>query len=69
MVIGAALVARNLCREVRTMFWVAPVVSLGATMVAFVIANHYDLPPGQVAAALLAGGVAVAWGVRAARSS
>jgi len=64
-----ALVARNLCREVRTMFWVAPVVSLGATMVAFVIANHYDLPPGQVAAALLAGGVAVAWGVRAARSS
>lgn len=64
-----ALVARNVCREVRSMFLVAPVVALGAGVVAFILANHYDLPPGQVGAALLAGGVGLTWGVRALRSA
>ncbi|MCK6553293.1 metal ABC transporter permease [Candidatus Binatia bacterium] len=62
-----ALVARNVCREVRSMFLVAPLVALVSGMVAFVLANHHDLPPGQVGAALLAGGVALSWVVRAVR--
>ena len=62
-----ALVARNVCREVRSMFVVAPIVALGASAVAFVLANYHDLPPGQVGAALMAACVAVSWGVRALR--
>lgn len=48
-----ALVARNVCREVAPMFVVAPAVALGATVVAFVVAHHRDLPPGQTSVALL----------------
>ena len=62
-----ALVAKNLCREVRSIFVVAPIVAVGCGVVAFVLANHYDLPPGQVAAALMAVLLCGAWGVRAMR--
>ncbi len=48
-----ALVARVLCREVRSMLFVAPLVALLAGVVGFVVANHFDLPPGQTAVALL----------------
>lgn len=47
------LVARNLCREMRPMFVVAPLVALGASVAAFVVAHHYDLPPAQATVALL----------------
>jgi ABC-type Mn2+/Zn2+ transport system permease subunit len=48
-----ALVARNLCREVRPMFLVAPAVAVAAGAAGFVIANHWDYPPGQMTVALL----------------
>jgi ABC-type Mn2+/Zn2+ transport system permease subunit len=48
-----ALVARNVCREVAPMFVVAPLVGFGATAVAFVVAHHWDFPPGQMSVALL----------------
>jgi zinc transport system permease protein len=47
-----ALVAKNLCREVRHMFFVAPVVAILAGITGFVLANHYDYPPGQMTVAL-----------------
>jgi len=59
-----ALVARNLCREVRWMFLVAPVVGVAGAVVSFVLANAWDLPPGQLAVALLCALFTVAWGVR-----
>jgi ABC-type Mn2+/Zn2+ transport system permease subunit len=62
-----ALVAKNLCREVRVMFSAAAAVSLGAGVVAFVLANYYDYPPGQVAVALLCLLLAAAWGARRLR--
>jgi ABC-type Mn2+/Zn2+ transport system permease subunit len=62
-----ALVARSLCREVRSMFVVAPVVALAAGVVGFVLANHYDTPPGQTAVALLCALALAAWPVRALR--
>jgi ABC-type Mn2+/Zn2+ transport system permease subunit len=58
------LVARNLCREMRPMFVVAPVVAVGTSMVAFVVAHHWDLPPGQATVALLCLLVAVSRGLR-----
>jgi ABC-type Mn2+/Zn2+ transport system permease subunit len=47
-----ALVAKNLCREVRQMFFVAPVVAMVIGIIGFVLANYYDYPPGQMTVAL-----------------
>jgi ABC-type Mn2+/Zn2+ transport system permease subunit len=55
------LIARNLCREVRSMLVVAPAVALVSAIVAFVVANHNDWPPGQTAAALLSVELAATW--------
>jgi zinc transport system permease protein len=63
-----ALVAKSLCREVRSVFLLAPVIAVACGVVAFVLANHFDLPPGQVAGALLSGLLCVAWGVRTLRA-
>lgn len=64
-----ALVAKHLCREVRQMMWVSPAVALAAAVPGFVVANHWDLPPGQAAVAILCGLVPLAWvaGGRASR--
>jgi ABC-type Mn2+/Zn2+ transport system permease subunit len=56
-----ALVAKNICREVRPMFLVAPVVAAGTAAVGFVLANHYDDPPAQMTVALLCLLLVVAW--------
>jgi ABC-type Mn2+/Zn2+ transport system permease subunit len=62
-----ALIAKNLRREIRTMFFLAPVVSFGTGVIAFILANHYDLPPGQMATACLCLFLAAAWFIRYAR--
>lgn len=46
-----ALVARNLCREVRPMLWVAPLVAALVALAAFVVANAADVPPAHAAVA------------------
>lgn len=48
-----ALIAKSLVREVRSLFFVAPVVALVGALAGFVVANDRDLPPGQVTVALL----------------
>lgn len=48
-----ALAARSVCREVRPMFVAAPLFALAAAALGFVLANHYDYPPGQMTVALL----------------
>jgi ABC-type Mn2+/Zn2+ transport system permease subunit len=62
-----ALVAKNLCRRVKPMFVVAPLVAVGTATLGFVLANHYDDPPAQVTVALLCLCVAVAWAIRRLR--
>jgi zinc/manganese transport system permease protein len=62
-----ALVAKNLCREVRPMFVVAPLVAVCTATVGFVLANHYDDPPAQMTVALLCLLLAIAWVVRRVR--
>lgn len=59
-----ALVARNVCREVRPMLWVAPLVAAAAALAAFVVANAADVPPAHAAVALLCGLVAATWPLR-----
>jgi ABC-type Mn2+/Zn2+ transport system permease subunit len=56
-----ALVAKSLCREVRAMFVVAPLVSLAAGVLGFITANHYDFPPAQMTVALLCLFLCLAW--------
>ncbi|MBI1369449.1 MAG: iron chelate uptake ABC transporter family permease subunit [Planctomycetes bacterium] len=62
-----ALAAKSLCRRVAPMFVVAPLVALIAAVMAFVLANHYDLPPAQTDVGLMAGLMLPAWGVRRLR--
>jgi ABC-type Mn2+/Zn2+ transport system permease subunit len=62
-----ALIAKNLGQEIRTMFFLAPVVSFGTGLGAFVLANHYDFPPGQMATACLCFLLAAAWFMHYAR--
>ncbi|MGH8611746.1 MAG: metal ABC transporter permease [Gammaproteobacteria bacterium] len=63
------LIAKNLCREVRSMFFVAPVVALAAAVSGFVIAHHADYPPGQMTVAILCLFLTLAWLYRAAVAS
>lgn len=62
-----ALVAKNLCREVAPVFWLAPLVAVLAGVTSFVLAHHFDLPPAQTTVALLCAALLAAWGVRALR--
>ena len=62
-----ALIAKNLGRTARSLFFLAPCISLGTGVLAFVLANHYDFPPGQTAAACLCALLAGAWLLRAVR--
>lgn len=62
-----ALIAKNLGRTARSLFFLAPCISLGTGVIAFVLANHYDFPPGQTAAACLCVLLAGAWLLRAVR--
>jgi zinc transport system permease protein len=63
-----ALAARNLCREVRNQFWVAPLLAIVVAVIGFTVANHHDLPPAQVTIALLAGILPLAWLLGVARN-
>jgi ABC-type Mn2+/Zn2+ transport system permease subunit len=56
-----ALIARTVCREVKTMFVFAPVVGLATSVVAFVLAHGLDFPPGQMTTGLLCLLLPVAW--------
>lgn len=47
-----ALVAKNLSREVRRMFVLAPVLAAASSVAGFFLANRYDYPPGQLTVAL-----------------
>ena len=59
-----ALVAKHICREVRPMFVVAPIVALASSVAGFVLANGLDVPPGQMTVTILCGLLAAAWTAR-----
>lgn len=56
-----ALIAKAVCREVRWMFLVAPVVAVAVAGAAFVAANHFDFPPAQMTVVMLGVLLPVAW--------
>jgi ABC-type Mn2+/Zn2+ transport system permease subunit len=63
MLVLPALVAKNLCREVRIMFLVSPAVAVIVSLIGFVLANHkeYDYPPAQMTVALLGALLVAVW--------
>lgn len=56
-----ALAAKALCREVRTMTWVAPALAAAASLAGFFAAHALDLPPAHLAVALLAALLPFLW--------
>ena len=56
-----SLIAKNVCREVRSLFFVAPAIAFGTGITTFVLANHYDYPPGQLTAACFCLLFAITW--------
>lgn len=58
------LIAKNVCREAWQMFWVGPIVAVVTGVFGFVLANHYDYPPGQTVTAVQCAGLLLVWLVR-----
>jgi ABC-type Mn2+/Zn2+ transport system permease subunit len=56
-----ALAAKGLCREVRSMAWVAPALGAAAAFAGFFAGHAFDVPPAHATVALLAAAVALTW--------
>jgi ABC-type Mn2+/Zn2+ transport system permease subunit len=64
-----ALVAKNLCREVRPLWLVSPLVALSIGVLGCVLADATDAPPAQMTVALLSLTLMLAWLLRWLRRS
>lgn len=62
------LIAKNVCRDVAPMFWVAPWVAVLSTLTGFILAHHFDFPPGQVVVAVMTAALLAAWVWRGGRA-
>jgi len=47
------MIAKQACGEVRSMFWVSPLIAAAAGLIGLWLSYHWDLPPGQVVVGLL----------------
>ncbi len=64
-----AQMAKNLCRDIPGMFWVAPVLGFICVLLGLVFGNSFDLPPAQTVVALMSVVLLVTWGLRSVRES
>ena len=56
-----ALIAKNLGRTARSLFFPAPCISLATGVIAFVLANDYDFPPGQTSTVICSCKIPIIW--------
>jgi ABC-type Mn2+/Zn2+ transport system permease subunit len=49
------MIAKQVCGEVRWLFWVSPLIALASAFAGLWLSYLFDLPPGQVVVALLCG--------------
>jgi ABC-type Mn2+/Zn2+ transport system permease subunit len=63
-----ALAAKQLCREMRPLLWVSPLIAMAAALLGFAFAHHLDWPPAHTTVALLAVALPAAWAWRAWRT-
>ena len=61
------LIAKHIGATARSLFIIAPCVSVLSNVCAFLLANHYDYPLGQMAAAILSLVLALTWSFRSVR--
>lgn len=61
------LIAKHIGATARSLFIIAPCVSVLSNVCAFLLANHYDYPLGQMAAAILSLALALTWSFRSVR--
>ena len=66
-VVLPALVAKNISREIRPMLYLAPCVALAASVLGFVLAHAFDVPPAHASVMLLCLALLAAWVTRHAR--
>jgi ABC-type Mn2+/Zn2+ transport system permease subunit len=59
-----AMIAKNICRQVRTMFLIAPLVGLLVSIVSFILANHYNYEFAQLTVGTLGVLMLPAWFIR-----
>ncbi len=55
------LVANQVCKEVSKLIIVSPLIGLVFSIVGFMVANYYDLPPAQITIALLSTLLLIVW--------
>lgn len=48
-----ALAAKNLAREIGSLFWLAPLIAMAGVLSGLMLAHFYDFPPGQVIVVVL----------------
>lgn len=63
-----ALITKSLCREVRPMLWLAPLIGLASSLVGFYVSYRFDLPPAHVTVGLLSACLPLGWGIRTLRA-
>ena len=59
MLVLPPLIAAQCARRTSILFWLAPTIALGLAVPSFVIAHGLDLPPGQMAVAVLCAALVV----------
>ena len=64
-----ALIAKNLSQEVRSMFFISPLIASTTGISSFMLANYYDYPPGQMSTAVFCFVLVVAWFVHYVRAT
>ena len=64
-----AQMAKNLCRDIPGMFWVAPLLAFGCVLFGLIFGNFYDLPPAQTVVALMSLMLLLTWGFRSVRET
>lgn len=64
MLVLPALIAKNVCREVRPMFPVSASIALAGGLAGFALAHHFDYPLAQMTVALLGAVLVLVWTLR-----
>ncbi len=55
------LIAKTLVREMRALYWGAPLIGVACAMVGFVLAHAWDVPPAQMAVVVMSLLLAACW--------
>lgn len=58
------LAAKTMVREMRALFWTAPLLAVGCAIIGFVLAHAWDLPPAQITVVVMGALALAGWTAR-----